>query len=877
MPESITVESIDKTYVGTVKSRIETEISSIHYPHTTVKISALVLPRLTGYVPTFETLDPHWTHLHGLHFADPFPFDKDDVQLIIGADYYGLLLLGEVKKGPVGSPVAQSTLLGWILSGTVNQSNLNYNSIVLSQHCTKLSDLQEELVRFWQLEEFIDKKFLTEEEKMCEKFFRDTHTRNSEGRYIVRLPFKKNALSLLGNSFNSAISMLLKTERNLKRNPDLEREFYNFLKEYEELDHMRPIAVDPSSLNKHPCPVYIPYHPIIKENSSTTRVRLVFNASSPTSSGASLNEQLMVGPKLHNDITSMIIRWRSFKFALTGDICKMFRQILVDERDVDYQRIVCRTEPDGTLQHCQLLTVTYGTACAPYLANRVLKQLAEDEGKNYPDASLILKENIYVDDALFGADTIEETLKVKDDLIELLKKGGFPLRKFNANNLALLKSNQIYGDSDNVSLVDRDTSDKAILGLHWHPECDEFLLSVKIEKCDKWSKRKILSVISRQFDPLGWIAPIIIVTKILMQDIWLKKIDWDDVLPPDILNQWQNYCLNLEGAKRIAIPRWTGQNKKSRYEIHGFADASTKAYAAVVYLRVLNDNEKPIITIMFSKTKVAPLKQITVPTLELCAVALLAKLITKIKTDLRTQNSNIYGWTDSTVVLAWLSKHPSSWRTFVANRVSQVHTLVPEIKWRYVNTKDNPADCASRGLTPSELVNHAIWWHGPKWLQEPDHTWPTIVPLSTTPGETRENTAELLNVISSQNNFLLEHLITDKSSWPKILRITAYCFKFISLCRKKGRVSLEENQYSICINQARKFWCKKLQGQYFSEEIKILSENHSKEVSISRSSPLKSLNPFLDSDGLLRITGRLSNCAYLLECQTSNYIAKGSN
>lgn len=233
----------------------------------------------------------------------------------------------------------------------------------------------------------------------------------------------------------------------------------------------------PSSLiNECNNPIYLPYHPIMKHNSSTTRVRLVFNGTCKTSTGYSLNNLLMVGPKLHNDIVSILIRWRMYKYVLTADICKMFRQILVNEKDVDYQRIVS-LHKSGEIKLYQLLTVTYGTACAPYLANRVLKQLIEDEGSNFPEAKTVLDEDFFVDDALFGGDSVEDTLKLKSDLILLLEKGGFPLRKFKANDIRLLDSSVDDLGGDHICFDQKERSDEAVLGLIWQSKQDEFHLS----------------------------------------------------------------------------------------------------------------------------------------------------------------------------------------------------------------------------------------------------------------------------------------------------------------------------------------------------------------------------------------------------------------
>ncbi|XP_033229574.1 uncharacterized protein LOC117181115 [Belonocnema kinseyi] len=191
--------------------------------------------------------------------------------------------------------------------------------------------------------------------------------------------------------------------------PSMSREakkYKEFLDEYETIGHTRRILGDiKQTLLSFP-PVYLPRHPVIRESRRPTPVRLVFNISSPTSSGKSLNDSLMVGSKLKKELTAVILRWRNYRFGMTADISKLFRQILMDPRDLDLQRIVCLRGPSRQLVD-QLVTVTYGMTLSPFLENRVLKQLAEDEASCFPDARFILKRDFYVDDVLIWCPNLD--------------------------------------------------------------------------------------------------------------------------------------------------------------------------------------------------------------------------------------------------------------------------------------------------------------------------------------------------------------------------------------------------------------------------------------------------------------------------------------
>lgn len=242
---------------------------------------------------------------------------------------------------------------------------------------------------------------------------------------MVRLPFRSDPPFEIGDSYTIALLHYTKNERRFSNKPALAAEYHKFLSEYEAMGHMERVCDSAS----HVKPVYIPHHPVLRESSSTTRLRVVFNASSITSNGTTLNDFLLVGPKLQRDIISIMLGWRQHRYVYIADIAKMFRQILVHPDDADYQRIVWRPDCADSVQNYRLLTVTYGMACAPYLALRVLLQLAQDEGRDFPEAVDVLRRACYVDDVLFGADDVATARQIRDQLNALMQRDGFHLRK----------------------------------------------------------------------------------------------------------------------------------------------------------------------------------------------------------------------------------------------------------------------------------------------------------------------------------------------------------------------------------------------------------------------------------------------------------------
>ncbi|XP_011859777.1 PREDICTED: uncharacterized protein LOC105557203 [Vollenhovia emeryi] len=846
----VTVSAIGGVSAGTYPHASAIEVAAIDSRAAAVSTTAVILPTLTKYVPRRVAAASSLEHLRDLRWADPDPTSADPIQIILGADVFSDILLEGVRKGDrAGEPIAQCTIFGWVISGPIGPiSNgteaLRASSQISVHHCAYTSSLDEDLKRFWEVEEPPTRSSRSAEDEECERHFRETHARADDGRYIVRLPFKKGPPIDIGDSRGRANALLASLVRRLQRNPGIAADYRNFMAEYERLGHMRRAPVSSGPQDTH---VFIPHHPVLREDSATTRLRVVFNASSVTSNGTSLNDHLHSGPKLQAELPAVLLRWREFHYVCSADISKMFRQILVDPRDRNYQKILWPSSNAAATEY-QLCTVTYGTASAPYLALRVLQQLADDDGPKFPAAAHILRQNIYVDDVLFGHDDVTALRQHRNQLVELLLRGGFELR------------NKTLAPDEKLK----------ILGIGWSPSPDVFQFRVAIEHPVPTSKRSILSAIAKLYDPLGWVTPVTIAAKILIQQLWKLKLTWDEVVPSSTLSRWTQIYSRLPCLAALQIPRWTDLGADvNQAELHGFADASNAAYAAVVYLRVTSRTGAVTISLITGKSRVAPLRTLSVPRLELAAVVLLANLVEFVRDSLRFDTISCHCWTDSTIVLAWLAQSPDRWKTFVANRVADVQARLPNVKWRHVATHENPADCASRGLLGDEALAHQLWWQGPSWLRLPAEEWPTGTPdlPATAPLEEK---VVALHVQTATDRF---DVASRYSSWPRLIRVTAYLFRFIARCRRavqeasrgprEGRVvraaskaNLEGRALDASECRAtEKFWIKRIQAEVFRAEISAIL-NHRE---ISSKSPLLSLRPFIDHEGVLRVGGRLKN------------------
>ncbi|KYM96858.1 PREDICTED: uncharacterized protein LOC108778993 [Cyphomyrmex costatus] len=285
----------------------ETQTSVRHAAHLTITPSnadapvytttALILKSLTRYLPNRLDIQMQWSHLNGLSIADPDPAGSDPIEIIIGADLFGSFILYGVRKGAADEPIAQNTALGWIISGPTSQLRPLLQPSIRVHHCSVTDDLDQTLRRFWEIKEVPALSKLTSDEKACDDRFNSTHSRNSEGRYIVRLPFKNGPPLDIGVSRHSALQSYLRTESRIKADSEISSEYHNFFKKYSDLGHMQRVS-ETDDLTDSSQIVYIPHHAVFRASSLTTRTRIVFNASSQTSNGTSLNDHLHPGPKL---------------------------------------------------------------------------------------------------------------------------------------------------------------------------------------------------------------------------------------------------------------------------------------------------------------------------------------------------------------------------------------------------------------------------------------------------------------------------------------------------------------------------------------------------------------------------------------------------
>ncbi|XP_039310747.1 uncharacterized protein LOC120358929 [Solenopsis invicta] len=569
------------------------------------------------------------------------------------------------------SSIAQGTIQAKrMINLDRHQTTANSTSSIIS--CLAVTeDLNRTLSRFWEIDHTISSPECSPEQRICEQLFLHTVKRNNDGRFIVQLPVKEDKLMNLGDSEEIATRRFKHLEKRLIKSPKMYEEYKRFMDEYIQLGHMREVTQCSRSIDKI---YYLPHHAVYKETSTTTKLRVVFDGSAKTLTGISLNDALMVGPTIQDDLFSILTRFRSFKYALTADVIKMYRQVLIDPAQTPLQRIFWRDSQDKSIRTYELLTVTYGTASAAFLAIRSLRKLAEDNSVKYPIGSRTVLNDFYVDDLVSGAETLQEALAIKTETSQLLLESLFELHKWFSNDSALLDNQTLSHQKEFVLSTDKESETRA-LGLIWNCSSDNFKFSnsTSLPLLQTPTKRSILSRIALIFDPLGLLGPSTVIAKLIIQELWRLRLDWDESLPLDIDTKWKRYEFELSTVTDISIPRRViSLDQYINLELHGFSDASELAYGACIYLRATGIDGQHSLT-------------------------------NKVLKSLTCKIESVYLWTDSTIVLAWLQSFSRTWTPFVANRVGEIQQLTTIQDWHHVSSKDNPADLLSRGISPASL------------------------------------------------------------------------------------------------------------------------------------------------------------------------------
>lgn len=855
--------------IGTMKQQtnvcITTNIAS-RISDFKAGLTCFVMDRITVPLP-HSFVDPEGLNIpkqQARSLADPNFNMPGDIDLLIGAQlFYTIVGQGHISLGH-NLPHLINSVFGWIVSGSlISDSQAVTCMAQVSLHLNNHSD--QLIARFWEQEELPTKPVLTPDQRYCEQLFKDTTTQDENGRYIVQLPINKESINKIGNSFNTAFKCLLQLESKFDKDPNLAQQYKQFIHEFIDLGHAEIIEGDFKSNNSFPT-FFLPHHAIIKPDSISTKLRTVFNASAQSSTGVSLNDALYEGPNIYNNVLDIILRFRMHKWVFTTDIVKMFRNILVTPEQRPLLRLLWRDDKTSPLVCIQLSTVTYGTKCAPFLACRTLRDLADRYGHTHPHAAQCIQEQCFMDDLMSGGDSIQSVKQLCDELIDLLHRGCFLLHKWSSNSNDILRHVTSHADTD-INIASYDFSPECIvktLGLKWVPTTDCFTIAMPDSVAKKITKRTVLSKIAQIFDPLGLLSPTIISAKLLMQDIWRQNLDWDCILPTELETQWAHFINNLQCLRGMELPRYYFADIPIQLYLLGYCDSSSRAYGACIYLRAIYPNRIPTCTLVMAKTKVAPIRPVSIPRLELCSALLLARIVGKLDGIFsKFKIEKTYLFSDSTIVLHWLKSPYKRYNVYVSNRLMEILENTSVENWYYINTKENPADLLTRGISPEDLVRSSLWWQGPNWVCKAFKEWPISKPHNLEEPDCRleiiQPTMQTIHV-ATVGISLLEYFNT-VSSFTRLNRIIAYVFRFRDNLKSKTKTG---NPLSVTeLNNAHDFIIRTVQQHYFPREFKELSSTNpnknSNEFYTFKSSPMRKLDPFLSDKLIIRVGGRISH------------------
>ena len=474
------ITGISGAAAGKTLGLVDTRIRPCGLVNPSLTVSAIVLGTLTKELPTTPVPQAAVQRITeiGLHLADEHFWNPSPIDILLGADVFARITdIRRIELGP-GMPVAFGTIFILILTGQVNDEAAHHASTEVCMMTHTTTELNNMVERFWQTEELPAVALTDPDDRECERIFKSTTTRDATGRYTVRLPLRDDHAAL-GYSWSAAFQRFLSTERKLIRNTDFKKKYTDFIREYIEMGHMTECS--PTIKFERGKHYYIPHHGIFKTSGDTSKIRVVFDGSCPTTTGVSLNECLYTGEKLQKDIVDVILRFRRHHAVFVTDIRMMFRQINIYPTDRNYQLILWREAPDQTLKTFRLNTVTYGLRSSPYHANRCISQLAEDERQDFPTASTVLENYVFVDDLLTGADSIAEARQLQRQLIDVLARGGYELRKWSSNYAELLTDfPRDHCEDPHQFDLEENSGFIKLLGIQWDPRSDHFTYKVNI-------------------------------------------------------------------------------------------------------------------------------------------------------------------------------------------------------------------------------------------------------------------------------------------------------------------------------------------------------------------------------------------------------------
>ncbi|XP_021947122.1 uncharacterized protein LOC110845069 [Folsomia candida] len=557
----------------------------------------------------------------GVHLTD-FTSESPEIEILIGSDYYGKLMTGRVvqlKSGPIST-------FGWSLGGKVPKDDIGMTVTSLflaSMDESKLWDL--DVIGITDPAEHLNKE---NQDKEVKEHFLQSVCREGDGRYRVSLPWMDGRPNIPCNK-NIAERRLVSATEKIIRSGYYDK--YDEVFESWRKEGIIEEIADDDEVFSH----YLPHRAVIKPDSITTPIRPVFDASCKTKRTPSLNESLEKGPNLLEQIPDVLLRFRRGQIGVTSDIRKAFLQIKVTPEDTNYLRFLWWEDwSKKKLRIFRHLCVVFGVNCSPYLLGAVIEHHLKSVNTVEKDVAEQLWKSLYVDNCVSTDSSKSELKHFKSVATKIMEDAKMDLRMWEWSH--------------------QDNSITSVLGMKWNKADDT--LGYQVEDCalqQQYTKREVLSCAQKFFYPLGYLCPALIVPKIILQEAWKNKISWDQNLDENLIAKFTMWIREVPSFQEIWIKRNAFGDGGGNMQMHTFVDASKSAYAAAVFLRVENDGEVDL-HLLQARSRVAPIKQVSIPRLELLACTIGARLTTLVKKVLSMEEGKTFFWSDSSTALAWI-------------------------------------------------------------------------------------------------------------------------------------------------------------------------------------------------------------------------------
>ena len=815
-----------------------------------------------------------WPRLKDLEFPN-VPVDMNEVSVLIGQDVPQAHIVLDYCWGdnPQSQPYATKTPFGWCVAGPTNKREDNSKPVALSvfefdwAENEPAMELHQQVEKFWASESYgfgnaSDSANSIEDNRALEVLEGTTRLKN--GRYEVGLLWRNNDTHLPNNR-SLAEKRLKQLKKRFDRDPEFTEQYRAVMNDYVYKGYAVKLSEEEAASTSNRT-WYLPHHGVINPNKA--KVRVVYDAAAEFG-GTSLNKELLQGPQLNNSLIGVLSRFRKDEVAVASDIESMFHRVACTEEDADALRFLWWNEGMDKPPSDHRMTVhLFGKADSPCIAAYALQRTATDNRTDFSkEVCDIISKNFYVDDCLFSVPTTERAIKSSLQLIQLLKKGNFRLTKFVSNAKEVLAA--IPEGERTIKNLDLDKLPiERALGLQWDTETDTFGVKVSLspKQLNDDTRRGCLSTISSTFDPLGMIGPVLLPAKRVMQKTWQLKLHWDEKLPEDLLKGWKKWKEELVLLNHVNVPRCYfpgGCSTDASFQLHHFSDASEFGYGTVSYLRKEAEDGTVKCSFVMAKSRTAPLQYVSVPRLELQAATIAVRVHDMILKEIDLNISSTFFWTDSKITLQYINNESRRFKTYVANRVSEIRDVSQPSQWRHCPGTLNPADDASRGLSAHQLLSSGRWFSGPAFLSKPEEDWP-----QADVGQLPEDDLEVKNekaIFTLTASDKLHELLVRYSSWEVLQRKVAWLLKFKAYlqCRRASNVNSSVKYLTTeDLEKATITIVKLVQSEVYGEEIGDLE----KRGNVKRSSGIVRLRPVL-VNGVVRVGGRIHDAPIALEAK----------